>query len=92
MSSTIRPRKGGGYSECSSPDPLVGKGRCCHIIDGELKVMEIKKIQRGSYEVTIDSSTISIKAQKQSIIDFFTAMPKIDEAKQKQIIDFLEES
>ncbi len=33
----IRPLKTGGYSLCTSPDNLVGKGRCKHILAESLK-------------------------------------------------------
>ena len=88
----IRPRKdGNGYSECSSPDDKVGKGRCVHILSVG-PTMELTKIQRGTYEVKVCESSLTIQAQKESIIDFFNKIPKIDEAQQKKIIDFLKEN
>ena len=91
MSVVIRPRKDGGYSECSSPDELVGHGRCCHVLDHDKPIMEIEKIQRGAYEVKVSDSTLTINAQKNAIIDFFNSMEKIDSEKKKDIIDFLNE-
>ena len=92
MGTYIRKRKDGGYSECSSPDELVGKGRCCHVLDisdgnGDL---QLKKIQRGMYEVSINDSKLTIKAQEEVIANFFKEMPNIDENKIKNIIEFLE--
>jgi len=87
----IRPRKdGNGCSECSSPDELVGKGRCIHILDGS-KPMELTKVQRGLYEVKVSENSMTIKAQKESIVDFFNNIPKIDEKKQKELINYLME-
>lgn len=88
----IRKRKDGGYSECSSPDELVGKGRCCHVLEGENVKMELTKIQRGMYEVKINESKLTIDSQKDTIIEFFNSLPKIDEEKQKKILNFLKES
>lgn len=89
----IRPRRDGGCSECNSPDELVGKGRCCHILSGDgvsEKPMKLTKLQRGMYEVEVDDSKMTISAQKETIKKFFENIPKIDEEKQRQIIDFLE--
>ena len=91
MKIVIRPRKDGGFSECSSPDELVGRGRCCHILDQGQPAMEIAKIQRGVYEVKIDDSKLTINAQKQTVIDFFNNLPKIDEEKRDKIINFLKD-
>jgi len=85
----IRPRKDGGYSECSSPDEFVGKGRCCHILDGGRPIMTLERIQRGLYEVKVNDSEMTIKAQKECIVDFFNQVTKIDEEKQKEIVDYL---
>ena len=93
MSTCIRPRKDGGSSECSSPDELVGRGRCCHVIGDDSSnqcKMEMFKIQRGMYEVKVDESTITIAAQKEVIIKFFNEMVTLDMDKQKKIIEFLE--
>ena len=99
MSTTVlRPKKdGSGYSECSSPDELVGKGRCCHVLGeaGE-QVLSLNKIQRGMYEVKIDdsekqSSSINISAQKDTIIKFFNSMAKLDDEQVKKIVNFLNE-
>ena len=90
MSTYIRKRKDGGYSECSSPDELVGKGRCCHILDeGENNKMELTKIQRGMYELKVNEDSLTIEAQKETILNFFNNLPKIDDEKQKKIIDYL---
>mgnify|MGYP004593691607 CR=1 FL=1 len=90
MSSTvIRKRKDGGYSECSSPNDLVGKGRCCHISEeGELN-MQVYKMQRGMYEVKVNDSVLTINAQQNTIIDFFDNLPKISEEKKNKIIEYL---
>lgn len=90
----IRPRKDGGYSECNSPDELVGKGRCCHILGGDgimEKPMTLKKLQRGMYEVEVEENKMTISAQKETIKKFFENIPKIDEEKQRKIIEFLDE-
>lgn len=84
----IRQRKDGGFSECSSPDELVGKGRCCHLANSEIK-MELQKIQRGMYQVTINDSPMTIQAQKDTIIKFFNDLPKIDNQTQEKIINYL---
>lgn len=93
MDTYIRPRKDGGISECSSPDELVGRGRCCHVIekanDNQCK-MEMFKIQRGMYEVKVDESIVTIEAQKEVIIKFFNEMISLDTEKQRKIIKFLE--
>ena len=91
--SYIRPRKDGGYSECSSPDELVGKGRCVHILgDNNSASMEITKISRGVYEVKVQESTLTINAQKKAILDFFQSLPTLSKEKQEKIIEFLERS
>lgn len=89
----IRPKKdGSGFSECSCPDELVGKGRCCHILgDSGSSTLEIEQIQRGLYEVKVHDSKIEINAEKEAIIDFFNSLPKIDQEKQNKIITFLME-
>lgn len=90
MATYMRPRKDGtGYSECSSPDNLVGRGRCVHVLT-DSNPLEIKKVSRGMYEVTIDDDKMTIQAGKQAIVRFFSSMPKLDDEKQKKIIDFLE--
>lgn len=93
MGTMMRPRKNGGYSECSSPDDLVGKGRCCHILgDSDKPAMQLERIQRGMYEVKIeDNRPLTIKAQRESIVQFFEAMGHLDETKCRDIIDFLNE-
>lgn len=88
---SIRKRKDGGCSECSSPDNLVGKGRCIHILTEE-KPMEISKISRGVYEVKVNDSTLTINAQKKAITDFFKSLPILNEEKRNNIIKFLEEN
>lgn len=87
----IRKRKDGGYSECSSPDNLVGKGRCIHILTEE-NPMEISKISKGVYEVKVNDSTLTINAQKKAIADFFKNLPILSEEKRNNIIRFLEEN
>ena len=87
----IRKRKDGGYSECSSPDELVGRGRCCHILEEGENSMELKRVQRGVYEVNIkEDQKMTIEGQKETIIEFFNNLPKIDQEKQKRIIEYLE--
>ena len=87
----IRKRKDGGYSECSSPDELVGKGRCCHILEEGEHPMELTRVQRGMYEVKVkEDKRMTIEGQKETIIEFFNNLPKIDQEKQKRIIEFLE--
>lgn len=93
MESYIRLRKdGNGYSECTSPDALVGKGRCCHVL-GENGGCEMKlsKIQRGMYEVKVNDSPMTIEAQKETIIKFFDGMAKLDDDKKNRIIEFLKD-
>lgn len=92
--SVLRPKKDGGYSECSSPDELVGKGRCCHVLGDDGEVLSVNRIQRGLYEVQIDdnkSSSININAQKEAIIKFFNNMTKLDDEQVKKIVTFLNE-
>lgn len=89
MATYIRKRKDGGYSECSSPDELVGKGRCCHILEEGNNKMELTKIQRGMYELKVNEDSLTIEAQKETILNFFNNLPKIDDEKQKKIIDYL---
>lgn len=94
MNGMIRPRKDGGYSECHSPDELVGKGRCCHILGNEEQpAMKITNIQRGMYEVDVGEGMphVTIQAQKESMIKFFQSMPKMDDEKIKSIISFIEQ-
>lgn len=91
MGAYIRKRKDGGCSECYSPDNLVGKGRCCHIIEDGECTMKLLKIQRGMYEVNVNDSKLTITAQKETIVDFFNNLPKINEEKQKKIIEFLKD-
>lgn len=92
METKIRPRKDGGYSKCTSPDNLVSKGRCCHILIEDEEPMELVRVERGLYVVKIKDSNMTIQAQKQTIINFFNSLPKIDEDKQKKILEFLKES
>lgn len=91
MTTCIRKRKDGGYSECSSPDELVGKGRCCHVLEDGGVNMELTKIQRGMYEVKVNESKLTINAQKETIVDFFNSLPKLSEEKQRRIINFLKD-
>lgn len=90
MATVIRPRKDGGYSECSSPDELVGKGRCVHILDEGRPVMSISKISRGSYEVDLnEGENLTINASKEIVAKFFENLNTIDEKKTKEIVDYL---
>lgn len=93
MPTFLRERKDGqGVSECNCPDELVGKGRCIHILNGgngNDSPLEISHISRGVYEIKVKENKLTISAQKQAIIDFFSSLPKIDEEKQQKIIDFL---
>lgn len=91
MKTYLRPKKNGGSSQCSSPDELVGKGRCCHILGESVGAMEITQIDRGSYEIVVNNSKISIQAQEQAIADFFSAMPKLEVEKREEIINFFKE-
>ena len=93
MATYIRKRKdGNGYSECSSPDELVGRGRCCHILEGgNNSRMELSRIQRGMYEVKINEDSLSINGQKDTIAKFFDSLPQIDEEKKNKIIKYLNE-
>lgn len=86
----LRPLKNGkGCSECSSPDELVGRGRCCHILGGPK--MEISKVDRGLYEVTMGEEKMKISAQQETIVNFFNSLPEIDDEKREKIINFLKE-
>lgn len=89
----IRKRKDGGFSECSSPDEKVGKGRCCHVLDinNANDNLELSKISNGMYEVKINNDILKINSDKNVIINFFNTLPKLNEEKQKKIIDFLSE-
>ena len=92
MTTMIRPRKDGGYSECSSPDELVGKGRCCHILGDEGgSAMELRKLQRGMYEVQIENqpSSITIQSQKETIMEFFSNLGKLKGEQVERIVNFL---
>ena len=89
MATYIRPRKDGGCSECSSPDELVGRGRCIHILGENENHMELKRIERGIYEVQVGESLMTIEAQKETVKKFFNEIPKIEEEKKQRILDFL---
>lgn len=92
MSTFIRPRRDGqGCSECSSPDELVGKRRCCHVLGEENDTLTVNQIQRGMYEVEVNESKMTINAQKETIINFFKKIPEISGEKQQKILEFLEE-
>lgn len=91
----LRPLKdGSGYSECSSPDELVGKGRCCHILgDKSCGELTVSQISRGLYEVELEGNKkIKIQSTKNDIIEFFNSLPKISDEKIKKIVDYLSES
>lgn len=91
MADVIRPRKDGGYSLCSSPDELVGKGRCCHVLGGECNPsLNVTSIQRGMYEVDMDGNKVSIQGDQDAIKKFFDSMHKLDDEKVRKILDFLE--
>lgn len=85
----LRPRKDGGTSECSAPDDLVGKGRCCHVPGGSIK-MNVVRVQRGMYEVNMDDAKVDIQADKDNIVKFFETLPKLDQDTIKDIISKLE--
>lgn len=94
--SKLRPRKDGlGFSECSAPDELVGKGKCCHVIAEGQPDLELSKVQRGMYEVKIgdegQSTIVTMHAQKRAIIQFFDQLGKLDEDKIQSIIAFLDQ-
>jgi len=91
MPTFLRPRKDGkGLSECSCPEELVGKGRCIHILDGNNKPLELSRMGRGLYQVTVNQgNSMTIESDKATIIDFFNSVQALDEEKQKKIIDFL---
>ena len=91
----LRPLKdGSGYSECSSPDELVGKGRCCHILgDHNCGELTVQKISRGCYEVDLDGDKkIKIHSSKNDIINFFNSLPKISDEKINKIVEYLSNS
>lgn len=78
----IRQRKDGGYSECSSPDHLVGKGRCCHMLS---EYCNVQHMQRGMWEVEIHESQKDFKPIK----EFFRQMKPLKMEQQRRIIEAL---
>lgn len=92
MASVMRPRRDGGYSLCSSPDELIGKGRCCHVLgDEKCPSLNVTSIQRGMYEVDMDGNgKVSIQGDQESIKRFFDSMAKLDDEKVRKILNFLE--
>ena len=88
----IRPRKDGGLSECSSPDEMVGKGRCCHVIgDSGEQVMSLNRVQRGFYEIKLDGQTVNVEGQNDTVVKFFDSLGKLDDKKVQAILKFLNE-
>jgi hypothetical protein len=85
----VRPRKDGGISECTSPDHLVGRGRCVHVLDGGDK-LAVEHVSRGVYRIEVNDSSLSVEAQKKSIVDFFKTLPKMKKEQRERIIHFLE--
>lgn len=89
----IRLRKDGGYSECNSPDELVGKGRCIHVLEpveegsSENKMpLEINRTSRGVYQVEIPNDIVNEAKSKEDIFSYMKELPKISKAKEKRII------
>lgn len=87
--SMIRPRRDGGMSECSSPEEMVGKGRCVHVGGGNCEPMQIERIQRGMYQVEVNDSKLTVEGENEVISKFFNSMAKLPEDQQKKIEEFL---
>lgn len=89
----LRPRADGGVSECSSPDELVGRGRCCHILDSASndEKFHVIHVERGRYEVTLNESTVDIASSKEDITKFFQTVSSLDDEQVAKIVGFLEE-
>lgn len=72
----LRPTKNGGFSFCSSPENLVGKGRCNHILrkcdksqleykEGSyfLDISNSKKMKVKEYEEEVQNNLHEIKSK-----------------------------
>ena len=85
----IRQRKDGGFSLCSSPDEMVGRGRCIHVPDGQVAADSVDLISRGLYLSEVDSEPKSEKDFNTTVTAFFNTLGTISLDKQKRIISIL---
>lgn len=91
MITVLRERKDGcGCSECSSPDDLVGKGRCVHVLSDSQSVMHVNQVERGLYKVEIDKNSLTIKGQEEALSKFFSTLGSLKEEDVRKIIEILE--
>lgn len=63
----LRPNKNGGVSRCSSPDHLVGKGRCNHIA-GSIANLQYDK-ESKSYSVDVKDYDLQKKESDKEKIE-----------------------
>lgn len=89
MEVVMRLRKDGGYSPCSAPDELVGKGRCCHV--GDSQVFRMTPIQRNMYEIEVgDMPQLTLSGQRETIANFMRTLNQLDETTMNAIIKALD--
>lgn len=84
----IRERKDGGFSFCSSPDDMVGKGRCIHIPDGQVAANSVDLVSRGLYLSEVDNGSKE-EDFKETMVTFFQSLGSISKEKEKRIISIL---
>ena len=85
----IRQRKDGGYSLCSSPDEMVGRGRCIHVPDGQVAANSVDLISRGLYLSEVDNEVKTEKEFNNTVTAFFNTLGTISIEKQRRIINIL---
>ena len=85
----IRQRKDGGLSLCSSPDEMVGKGRCIHVPDGQVAADSVDLISRGLYLSEVDNEPATEKDFNKTVTAFFNTLGTISIEKQRRIINIL---
>lgn len=85
----IRQRKDGGFSLCSSPDEMVGRGRCIHVPEGQVVSNSVDLISRGLYLSEVDNEPATEKDFNNTVSAFFSTLGTISVEKQRRIINIL---
>lgn len=80
----MRPLKTGGWSLCSCPDELVGKGRCRHM----LGVAQIVFDDEADKMKLVNVEGMDISGNSKAIQDCLDKIPEIDEEKKIKLLDY----
>ena len=79
----MRPLKTGGFSLCSCPDDLVGKGRCRHVLGFASIVWDYDNLKM------VDMDGNEIGSKKEDLVNYLSAScNEISEDKKQKILEY----